>query len=408
MKAPCSGVQAVSVTAFAPSGDDILQRPEMRLLLAAARVQLSSHDERAIAEAVEGGLDWAFLIQLARRHKVVPLLQRSLMQVCKDQVPGPVMEELQGLNARHVATNMLLASYLPRLVASLESVGIEVIPFKGLDVAIRIYGNLSLRHVGDVDLITAEHDYQRAIDTLAGLGYQQISDLGWETVLVGSSGRVKIDLHRAISPPELEIPIDFAGWRKRGARMGLAGGTVPSLSLEDLLIVLCIQIAKDGWAGRCELKKICDVAELVSSNPAFDFDSTIAAAEQIGCRRALFLGLMAARELRGVQLPVGVSARVDKEPEMPALFEHLCDGFAAIGVERTVTTDAMERFAFRLRERWRDRMRPHVRRMREMTTPNDRDRSIVALPAQLDAVYFVIRPLRLLAAVISRFARPER
>jgi hypothetical protein len=398
----------MSVTAMAQSGGAVLQRPEMRLLLAAARVRLESRDERAIAELVESGLDWTFVVQLARRHKVVPLLQRSLTRVCKDRVPTAVAQELQALYAHHVATNMLLASFLPRLIASLEAQQIRVIPFKGLDVAIRVYGNLSLRHVGDVDLFAAEHDYQRAIDVLSGLGYRQISDHGWETVLVDSSGRVKVDLHRAISPPELEIGIDFARWRERAARMDLGGGSVPTLSLEDLLIVLCIQIAKDGWAGRCELKKICDVAELVSSDPTFDFDSTIAAAEQIGCRRALYLGLKAARDLRGVQLPAQVSARVDEEPEMPALFQHLCDGFATNAGERTVTTDAMERFALQLRERWRDRMRPRVRRMRQMTTPNERDRSIVALPSRLEAVYFLIRPLRLLTSAISRFVTGSR
>ena len=92
--------------------------------------------------------------------------------------------------------------------------------------------------------------------------------------------------------------------------------------------------------------------------------------------------------------PTGGPRRIWQRP--------LGDGFSAIGGERTFANDAMERFAHLLRERWRDRMRPHMRRMREMTTPNERDRSVVVLPSALKALYFLSRPFRLLAGAVAR------
>jgi hypothetical protein len=58
---------------------------ELQLLLHCARSQL---DARLIRALVNEGINWDRLLELARQHRVRPLLMRSLKSVCWDAVPS--------------------------------------------------------------------------------------------------------------------------------------------------------------------------------------------------------------------------------------------------------------------------------------------------------------------------------
>lgn len=383
--------------------------PEWRLLLHASRVHLTSEHADKIRALAKEGLDWQRLLELARKHKVLPLLHRSLARSCEELVPPPTAADLKRLYLRNISINMALASRLPAVLAAFEETGIVAIPYKGLDVAMTAYGDLTQRHIGDIDIITSEADYVRACETLDGLGYQRTSDMGWEATFADASGNVKIDLHRSISAPSLPIAIDLAGWRQRLRRLNISrGAAIPSLALEDMLLVLCIQIAKDGWVGRCELKKLCDIAELLRNQPGLSLSAALDAATRVGCRRMLFLGLLAAHEVRGAPLPADVERLARADSAVNFLLEHLYDGLAATaGKAQPLAQDAVDRFAFLLRERWRDKLRPHYLRLIELVNPNERDWAFVRLPRPLYPLYYVIRPVRLAVSAAGRLFRND-
>jgi hypothetical protein len=315
---------------------------------------------------------------------------------------------LERFNLQAVSRNLAVAACAPRLLDAFRAESIFVIPFKGLDVALSAYGDLSLRHIGDVDLITSESDFPRAAEVLQRLEFTPASEWGWETTFSDASGRVKIDLHRSISPPQLPIKVDLRRWQARMLPLDVPGGTIPSLSIEDLLLVLCIQVAEDGRTGRCELKKICDIAELIRAHPGLAWDLAVDEAQKIGCRRILFLGLLAAEQLRDAQLPPRIGTRIRAEREMPFLFQHLTEGIWTIEDGARPSETDSRRFATKVRERWRDRVRPSWHQLLERTEPNEADSDFLQLPDRLRPLYYLIRPVRVFMSVARRGMNRQR
>lgn len=381
--------------------------PEMELLLYASRTHVSETHTERIGRLLEASLDWSLLSQLAALHKVVPLLQRTLLANHRSALPKDVARQLSQAYLINVSTNLILAAAVPKLLAVFEENTIQAIPYKGLEIAIVAYGDLTLRHIGDVDIMTTTADYPRASELLLSEGYEILADWGWERVFADPSGRIKIDLHRTIATRDLPIDIDLAHWRDRLSSFEIRGNDIPSLSITDLLLVMCVQVAKDGWVGRCELKKICDISELIRSHPDLDWQAAIKEAEQLGCRRILFLGLLLAHDLLDALLPEEVLRMMRAEGQLEYLGRHLVRGIAAAGAEPELTTEDQNRFASAIRERWRDRMRPRYYYLKRSMVPNELDHAVVDLPDWLDGLYYLIRPFRLLWDALFKSPRTK-
>jgi hypothetical protein len=388
--------------------EELIARPEMELLICAARTHLTEQHAARIAELVGGSLDWSLLGQLAGRHKVVPLLCRNLLGTHRNAIPVPIAQSLSQAHFLNVSTNLSLATTVPKLLALFERESIQAIPYKGLDVAMIAYGDLTLRHIGDVDILTTRDDYPRASELLLAEGYRITADWGWERTLADPSGRIRVDLHRAISDRELPIPIDLDRWRARLQRLVVRGGVIPRLSLCDLLLVLCIQIAKDGWVGRCELKKICDIAELIRSHPDLDWQMAVEEAERMGCRRILFLGLLLAHEVLEAHLPQDLVRKIRAEPELDFAARHLCRGIARGDTDPDLASTDKDRFADAIRERWRDRILPRYYHLARSVRPNELDRAAVDLPQRLAFLYYLVRAVRLLRNAFLRATDKKR
>ena len=370
--------------------------PEMELLLCTSRTILTERHADRIAYLADAGLDWGLLSQLAGQHKIVPLLHCHLLRAHRDILPADVARQLSQAHLLNVSTNLVLATAVPKLLALFEKNAIQAVPYKGLEIAMIAYGDLTLRHIGDVDIMTTSEDYPRASELLLSEGYEILADWGWERVFADPSGHIKIDVHRTITIQDLPIDIDLAHWRGRLSSFELRGNTIPRLPLNDLLIVMCIQVAKDGWVGRCELKKLCDIAELIRAHPNLDWRAAIKEAEQLGCRRILFLGLLLAHELLDAPLSEHILQKIRAERQLEYAGRHLVRGLAAAETTSEFSEEDQDRFASAIRERWRDRWRPRYHRFRRSLIPNELDHAFVHLPDWLHALYYLIRPLRLL------------
>src|SRR5262245_47361777 len=91
-------------------------RPEDRLLLACARTTIDDATGAQIARLVAAGVDWGELLVRAGRHRVIPLLCRSLSITCLDLVPGAIQERLQQGVRAIKQRNLLLTGELFRIL----------------------------------------------------------------------------------------------------------------------------------------------------------------------------------------------------------------------------------------------------------------------------------------------------
>jgi hypothetical protein len=290
---------------------------EAALLVACTRARvdpLTGARVRKLAGAVR---DWDTVLELGRRHRLVPLLYTHLKAVAEDVVPHAVYGALREEFTTNAAKNLALAVELLAVTELLDSQGVRALPYKGPTLAQCIYGSLAARQMKDVDILVGPADIDRAVSLLATREYSPVTrllpgarrlGLEYQCVLTRPSDGTIIELHWSIVPRTMAPPVTLDHLWPSRLHTAMLGRTVASPSHEDTLVILCIHGSKHQWA---RLEWICGVAELLRSKP-LDWLKVLARAERWHATRMLSTGLLLAADVLDAPVPeavVGVARR---------------------------------------------------------------------------------------------------
>jgi hypothetical protein len=369
-------------------------------------------------------INWNNLLEIAGRHRVRPLLYTNLKRVDVGDVPPEVMNTLRGYMQSNAGRMLHLAGELRRLLTEFENAEIPVIPFKGLVLAATVYGDLSLRDAGDLDLLVHRDDIVRAADLLVSLGHQPgyptatpqetayLSALGGdrreqylrahcEHHLVYPPSQLNVDLHWALSLREFAVELDLEGIWRRARPAWVAGREVLTFAPEDLLIVLCLNGAKDSWE---RIDRICDVAQVLRRFENIDWPQVFEHARRSGTARMLCAGLQLALDLMVAPLAPVARQYAAGDATASRIVSGIRSRLLASG--SIVPLSATERTSFdlQMRERLRDRAHYCIAHLR----PGVGDWAAVPLPDGLSFLHYLIRPFRLLGRYgLHRIRKPR-
>lgn len=390
---------------------------EIELLLCCAQTRINQSTAEAIQNLVEQDVNWEYLLELAGRQGVKPLLYQSLQSTCPQAVPKRILQQLQNYFHANTIYSLFLTKELLFLLDFLDSKGIPAIPYKGPVLAASAYGKLSLRQCGDLDILVEPQNFLKAKNLLIDQGYQPVKpscflteaqeiaylqDRG-EYSLMRIDSKVFVDLHQRITAKHFFLfPLDFEFLWERRQVVSLARSKVVNFCTEDLLIILCIHGSKHLWE---RLGWICDIAELIHSHQEIDWQELMEQAKRLGCSRMLNLGLFLTYLLLGVKLPESVHQSIQTDSVSPLLAAQIRQRLFS-GVEDSTEGDSTEKFIFyfRMMERWQDKVwycvgsiyRPLFRLIR----PTLKDREFFALPPFLYSLYYLIRPIRMVSQLV--------
>ena len=373
--------------------------PESELLLCCARTRPDDRTAERIRALMFEPLDWDWLLRTARPHGMLPLLHRHL-SASPENIPAPVLAALSDGFKVSIRQSLRLVGEMLRLLGRFAERRVVAVPYKGPTLAARCYGDLSLRPFRDLDFLVRPQDLAPARQVLAADGYapspprtprqEAAIHTTWREDAFWRDGDV-VELHWAFAPREFPLPLKVEDVWARLEPLPIGGTLVRTLSAEHLLMVLCAHGAKHSWE---RLGWICDVAELLRRTPALDLSGMLAQARSLGVERIVLLGLRLAAELLDVPLPEDVACRARDDRAVGALAAQV----RAILFLRmpTGTSHSWESrlFHLRTRERWRDRLRYCAR---VALTPTAGDWAWLRLPDALYALYYVTRPIRLIA-----------
>lgn len=373
---------------------------ELDLLLECLRWRWNPAAAPRIAGLVQEGVDWNQLLQRARLHRVMPLVHSSLSAVANREVPPSAAEELRASLRASARNGLALSGHLLQLVRFFEQEGIPVLPFKGPLLAKALYGDLSLRSFGDLDVLIDQRDIGRAREALTSRGYVAgWGNSNWELHFNAPSGGHTIDLHHRIAPSHFPSAGSFQELWERRQPVPILNTVVCTLAREDLLLSLSAKLVQKYQDRKPRLVQICDLAALLTASPALDWVGTLAHASAIGGRRILLLNLLLVRTLIGVELPGEVTRAVQADRKISKLAAYAANQLLA-RVDEPSPTDKDTRFYLRTRERTGDKLRYlHYRvwgRLRPLITPSEKDRRFLRLPRRLSFLYYVVRPARVI------------
>ena len=378
----------------------------MQLLLKCARTRIDETTAASIRELAGGEIDWSGLRALAHRHRVMPLLYRSLYQTCPEIVPEDALATLRQDYHANAARNMYLKQELLKILGWFETAGIQAIPFKGPILAEQAYDDLALRQMDDLDILIQESDVLKARDLLLAQKFlpefDDIVELGdhflrhegeynfFEPVYC-----ILLEIHWKFVPRGFirgfsleEEVLD----QQSPSRHGSAG--LP-LSLEDNLLVVCTHGSRHAWAG---LGAICDVAELLDNDSPISWDRLVKTARQHNVERMLYLGLELAKKFFDAQIPEGVFRQIEADPTTKRLVADVYNNFL-LSEHEVLGAIQYSRFQLDLRRELLDRA---GYLMNSLFRPSLNDWERVRFPHQLSFLYIILRPLRLLFGKFGR------
>ena len=371
---------------------------EFELLCACSGVELSLERIGRIANCTASEINWDELLRQAEHHGVAPLLARNLRAHGRG-VPANIEQSLRSGFEANIRRNLWFASELVRILQHFDEKAIRTVPYKGPVLAESVYGDLALRRFSDLDFLVAPLDFSRAKQALGELGYEPSVSLtpaaervvlqtGYELSFDSAAGKYLVELQWGLLPHFYSVDLSANDLLRRSGRTVLGGKEVPSLSPEDLLLVLCLHAAKHLWM---RLIWISDIAETLRSQ-TLDYGVVFSRARELGIVRVLGVSFWLARNVLGSAIPQQAEDLVGADPQIEVLGKLFAGRLASSATYDFESTEYF-RLVLALRERRRDRVR-YLWRL--VWTPGPGEVAAVQLPGPLSPLYRVVRIVRLL------------
>ena len=196
-------------------------RCEVQLLLACLRTEMDPMNAQRITGLIQREeIDWLYLRRLADRHAVLPLLYYNISRVCPELGDLPVLAQLKRSFRTNAARHLHLAGHLLSLCKELDEEGIPAIPYKGPALTATVYGDLSLRNAGDLDILVRRQDAWRIRDFLLSRGYRSKEEFTQEQEtallkayfnysMIDDEANVWLEVHWAFVPRYYSFRLEF-------------------------------------------------------------------------------------------------------------------------------------------------------------------------------------------------------
>jgi hypothetical protein len=384
-------------------------RAEAELVLCSVQsgAQTGSADDR-LARLLQNGLDWETVANLATRNGVLPLMYSRLKELVGRRGLPPLPEHLKTLFHVNAVRSQHMTAELLRLLKLLDEQGVNAIPFKGPSLAALIHGDTTMRQFVDLDLFVRRSNLALMVDVLLAAGYQTRFDCrdtvrtslfnAHENEFISTKSRITLDVHWGITPDSLPFGPSIERLWGRARQTHVNGKPVRTLAPVDQVHVLCLQGCRDGWD---KLSSVCGIAGLIKLI-ADDSEWTLLIEEAKECRtfRMVLLGLCIANHWLNAPLPPAIDKLVNADGTITSLAQRIGLGFFTCGNMRRMAQEWIAQLVVPVAviETRRDRWRFYFVRFLQ---PTLRDGEFVQLPRSLFALYYVLRPVRLLVAAAS-------
>ncbi len=298
-------------------------KTETQFILLCSRLTLEKKAEAKIKELAARGLDWQAILSKSIKEKVLPLV---FFNICKlsltREIPEEILSEFNRINYGNIGQNILLYDELKNLLRWFNQAQIDVIVLKGIDYIERLYDkNISLRAVGDIDLLVKDHDLLAVKNLLLAAGYVQ--KRGWFeqphidfhhlVPFQNSKNNVMLEVHWTISMYEQIFKIDMTEVWQRAQSHKLGAMKMLSLSPEDMIFHQCLHLFM-VHQGILNLKNLCDLAEIIKRfMTVIDWELIFELCEQSEINDLIYSGLYCVNELFQLQIPPFVLMQLQRQ-----------------------------------------------------------------------------------------------
>lgn len=371
---------------------------ELQVIQATLRVD--EDRDAAIRTAAQKALDWQQVQQLAKHHRVLPLVYKRLKEVTHDLVPSEAMQSMATWQKAHELRVFWMTADLIKVVRALEAENIPVICLKGPVLAAFQYGDPAMRDFGDLDILVKKSDYARAEGVLRGMGavlaYADrevtMDQHRHNNIIIGCS---HLEIHWCVTRREFPRALEIDGLFARSQKVPVNGQMLCTLSIEDMIIHACQHGTQHYWAM---FRYLADFASALRMIDATYWEVLFKAVRGQGLYRPLLICIGLCQSLLGVELPENTQHAIQRD----ALTRWtIC--FVHAYLRRTGNTgpDFIDSILFNLFIAERERFYFLNKLMADMFIPTAMDYQWIVLPDSQRWLYPILRPVRRAERVLA-------
>ena len=275
------------------------------------------------------------------------------------------------------------------------------------------HGDLALRRPRDIDLLVHPDDLEKSMILLQkDLGFHRdgpYPDLPVRLMFRTDKHVQFMDEHQSLL--ELHWRLDashgradeaaIAGLLQRRVTMTLGGCEIPVLHPADRLTYLCFHGARHQWL---RLYWLSDIWAWTLSFPDSDWNAVIVRAREQNQARPLALGFALTELVIGLTPPKPIAALIDADPMVIPMRDHLWHKIFPTSTRPDhypIHTGGAEALRWSL-DLVPSRAAKTVLAARYLLTPKTPDIDTFRLPPACYPLYYLLRPMRLLAGLFRR------
>jgi hypothetical protein len=144
---------------------------ENRLLRDCSRIKIDDSIKNRLEEALTNKLNWPYILEESMKEGVGYLVYNNLLEF-RHKVSEDIWRRFEDFYYRNTYRNIKIYEGMRIILSSFNKEGIKVIPLKGIYLAEKIYKNIALRSMGDIDLLAKKEGLSKIDRVLEGLGYK--------------------------------------------------------------------------------------------------------------------------------------------------------------------------------------------------------------------------------------------
>jgi hypothetical protein len=237
--------------------------------------------------------EWPEVLELARRHRVLPWVSSVLLRT-RDDATRVIHSQLLEAERASKIDGFLLSAELAGLLRVFAKASIPVAALKGPCFAQRIYGDTSLRSSRDLDLLVPRPQFAAAQALLQAEGFLACSRADdyhqlWRRHTIG------VELHFDVENP-LAFNFNVGAAFGRACHTSFQGSPGLTLAPADELLYLCLHAVRHQFDCFSLILDICLAFESPAIQQELNHVSALADRSgdlwtllQLGCRLALRL-----------------------------------------------------------------------------------------------------------------------
>jgi putative nucleotidyltransferase-like protein len=292
--------------------------------------------------------DWDALIQFAIQQGVAPLLAVRTRHLA---LPVIHRERLETIYSANSLRNLRLAAEESRICGALAAAGLRHWPLKGPGLSERLYADIGVRQISDLDLLIEPENLARTDALLADLGYRRNTAGKIESLARAQELLYIRDAPSASSPSAFATRAAAAGAHAASFYLDLHQRLLPyvrrdplaarvfadGMTNENLLLYLCASQIAHRFA---RLRYLCDVATfLAGEGGAVDWDKFSATARRMPWGPGVGLALDWAEEFTPASVPPAVIHALRPNPIGDLLLRRALGADAAEAASRARALD---------------------------------------------------------------------